>query len=142
MPQPIAYLAFDGNCAEAMRFYEKVLRGKLEMMLTNAESPMADMMPKEAGHRIMHAALALDGDGHLYAGDCPPGMPYQGIHGVMLALSYDSVAEATRVFNELAAGGRVTMPLAPSFWAKAFGMVTDRFGTSWGINGEPIPPTA
>ena len=142
MPQPIAYLAFDGNCAEAMRFYEKVLRGKLEMMLTNAESPMADMMPKEAGHRIMHAALTLDGDGHLYAGDCPPGMPYQGIHGVMLALSYDSVAEATRVFNELAAGGSVTMPLAPSFWAKAFGMVTDRFGTSWGINGEPIPPTA
>ena len=141
MPQPIAYLSFDGNCADAMRFYAKVLPGTLEAMMTNAETPMAEMMPKGAGDRIMHAALALDGDGHLYAGDCPPGVPYGGISGVMLALTYDSVAEATRVFDALADGGRVTMPMAPTFWAKAFGMVTDRFGTPWGINGERIDPT-
>ena len=31
------------------------------------------------------------------------------------------------------------MPLSPTFWAKTFGMVTDKFGVSWAVNGEPIP---
>jgi len=29
------------------------------------------------------------------------------------------------------------MPLGETFWAQAFGMVTDRFGTPWLINGGP-----
>jgi PhnB protein len=135
MPQPIPYLAFDGSCAEAMRFYAKVLGGKLDL-LTFGQSPMAEHTPKDALNRIMHARLALDGNGFLYAGDCPPGMPYQGIHGVSITLNYDAVAEVERVFNALADGGKVTMPLGPTFWAKRFGMVTDKFGCPWIVNGE------
>ncbi|MHB8475833.1 MAG: VOC family protein [Steroidobacteraceae bacterium] len=138
MPQPIPYLAFDGNCADAMRFYAKVLEGKLDM-LTFGQSPMSEQTPKDALNRIMHARLALQGNGSLYAGDCPPGMPYQGIHGVSIALNYDAVALAERVFKALAAdGGKVTMPFGPTFWAKGFGMVTDKFGCPWLVNGEMI----
>src|ERR1700676_5198359 len=108
MPQPIPYLAFDGNCAEAMRFYAKVLDGKLDL-LTFGQSPMAEQTPKDALNRIMHARLALDGNGSLYAGDCPPSMPYRGIHGVSIALNFDAVAQAERVFNAMADGGQVTM---------------------------------
>jgi len=43
------------------------------------------------------------------------------------------------IFDALADGGRVTMPLAESFWAKAFGMVIDRFGTPWMVNGASAP---
>ena len=75
----------------------------------------------------------------LFAGDPPPGMAFEGMKGVMLALQYDTVAEAHRVFDALSQGGTVTMPLAPAFWAKTFGMLTDRFGVSWAVNGEPIP---
>ena len=59
MPQPIAYLAFNGNCAEAMRFYERALGGKVEVMMSGADSPMAAQIPKEYAYRILHARLAL-----------------------------------------------------------------------------------
>ena len=137
MPQPIPYLAFDGNCAEAMRFYAKVLDGKLDLM-TFGQSPMADQTPKAAVNRIMHARLTLSGNGSLYGGDCPPQMPYQGIHGVSIALNYDTVAQAERAFKALADGGKVTMPFGATFWAKGFGMLTDKFGCPWIVNGEMI----
>jgi PhnB protein len=136
MPQPIPYLAFNGNCAEAVRFYERVLDGKLEILMTGAESPMADQMPKEFANRILHARLALPGGGALYAGDAPPNVPYEGIKGVSITLNYDTAAQAQKVFDALAAGGRVTMPMQSTFWAKTFGMLIDKFGTPWGINGE------
>jgi PhnB protein len=139
MPHPIPYLAFNGNCADAMRFYEGALDGKLEMLMSGADSPMAAQIPKELAHRILHARLALKGGGCLYAGDSPMQMPYTGIHGVSITLQYDTVAEAQKVFEKLSAGGKVTMPLAPTFWAKIFGMLVDRFGTPWIVNGEMLP---
>jgi len=139
MTQAIAYLGFDGNCADAMRFYEKALGGKLEVLMSGAESPMAEQMPKEFAHRILHARLALPGGGLLYAGDTPTNVPYEGIKGVSIAVDYASVAEAEKVFNALAEGGQVTMPMQPAFWARRWGMLIDRFGTPWIVNGEPIP---
>ena len=139
MTQAIAYLGFDGNCADAMRFYEKALGGKLELLMSGADSPMAEQMPKEFRHRIMHARLALPGGGLLYAGDTPANVPYEGIKGVSITVDYATVAEAERVFDALAAGGRVTMPMKQEFWAKRFGMLVDKFGTPWIVNGEPVP---
>ena len=139
MTQAIAYLGFDGNCAEAMRFYEQALGGKLEVLMSGADSPMAEQMPKEFRHRIMHARLALPGGGLLYAGDAPADVPYEGIKGVSITVDYATVAEAERVFDALAAGGRVTMPMQEAFWAKRFGMLVDRFGTPWIVNGELLP---
>jgi PhnB protein len=136
MLHPIPYLSFDGTCAEAMRFYERALGGKLELLMRNADSPFAAQTPKEHANRIIHARLALPGGGSLYAGDCPPQMKYTGIHGVGLALNFDTVAQATAAFDALAEGGAVTMAPQPTFWAKTFGMLTDKFGTPWMVNGE------
>jgi PhnB protein len=138
MPQPIPYLSFNGNCAEAMRYYERVLKGHLQGLMSYGDSPMAAETPKEARGLIMHAYLVWPDGGALMAGDCPPSMPYEPMKGIMLTLSYKTQAEAAAVFNALADGGQITMPLAPTFWAKTFGMVTDRFGLAWGINGEEI----
>lgn len=140
MPHAIPYVSFNGNCAEAMRFYERALGGKLQKMLKGSDTPWADQMPPEMGSRIMHAALELPGGGLLYAGDCAPDMPYEGINGISIALAYDTVAEGDRVFNALLeGGGKVTMPLAATFWAKSFGMLVDRYGVAWMVNGEFIP---
>jgi PhnB protein len=87
----------------------------------------------------VHAGLPLPGGARLMAGDTPPGVPFAAPQGVMLALEYASVDEAHSAFHALAAGGQVTMPLAPTFWAKTFGMLTDRFGVAWAVNGEPQP---
>jgi PhnB protein len=136
MPDLIPYLAFDGNCADAMRFYERALEGTIELMLRLADSPMAAQAPQEFWHRIMHA---LPGGAKLYAGDAMGQVSYQGIHGVSLTLNYGTVAEAHKFFERLADGGKVTMAMAPTFWAKSFGMVTDKFGAHWIVNGELLP---
>ena len=139
MPQPIAYLSFNGNCAEAMRFYERALEGKIEIMMSGADSPMAAQMPKEFAHRILHARLALSDGGLLFAGDAPAHIPYEGIKGVSITLNYDTIAQAQKVFDALAAGGQVTMPMQPAFWAKTWGMLVDKYGTLWIVNGELVP---
>lgn len=139
MPHPIAYLSFPGNCAEAMRFYAQALGGQLDL-ITAAQTPMADQMPPGSGHLIMHARLGLPDGGTLYAGDAMPGMPpYEGIKGVSLTLNYATTAEAQRIFDALSAGGKVGMAMHETFWARSFGMLTDRFGTPWLINGEMKP---
>lgn len=137
--QPIPYLSFDGNCAQAMRFYEKILGGKITTMMSGAQSPMAAQIPKEFADRIMNAQLQLPGGSFLYAGDCPSHIPYEGTKGVSIVLNYDTVEEAEAVFNKLAQGGNVTMPFSPTFWAKKFGMLIDQFGIPWIVNGELVP---
>jgi PhnB protein len=143
MPQPTAYLAFDGNCAEAMRFYEKALNGTLQALMSNGQSPVAARVPPKNHHRILHAYLLLpDGRGALMAGDAMPDQPYEGMKGFSLTLNYDTIAEAEQVFKALSLGAKVCMPMQPAFWAKSWGMLTDRFGTPWIVNGELIPVPA
>jgi PhnB protein len=139
MPFPTAYLAFNGNCAEAMRFYETTLKGKLKAMMSNGDSPMAEHMPKEVHHLILHAYLELPDNGILMAGDAPQHIPYEGMKGFTLALNYVTTLEATEIFNALSVGGQVQMPMQPAFWAKTWGLLTDRFGTPWIVNGEMLP---
>ena len=133
MPQFDCYLFFDGNCAEAMRFYQRTLGGKLDLM-THAESPIASQTPPGSANRIMHARLAIDGRS-LMASDTMPGQPYEGMKNFSVALAYGTAAEAKQVFDLLAEGGRIKMPMQKTFWADAFGMLVDRFGTPWMVNG-------
>jgi PhnB protein len=71
-----------------------------------------------------------------YAGDAPAQLPYAGIKGVSLVMNYPTVTEARRVFQILAEGGSVSMPQQATMWARTSGMLVDRFGTPWIINGE------
>lgn len=136
MPVLDSYLFFNGNCAEAMRFYERTLGGKLERMMTYADSPEPDKCPPGAKDLVMHASLVLDGR-TLMASDSAPGYESKPMGGFALSLNYPTAAEAKRVFDALADGGTVTMPMAETFWTGIFGMVTDRFGTPWMVGGAP-----
>jgi PhnB protein len=133
MHQLNTYLFFDGTCADAMRFYERTLGGKLTLM-THAESPMAAQTPPGSADRIMHARLDFDG-GMLMASDSMAGQPYEGMKGFSLSLIYPTAAEGRRMFDALAQGGRIIMPIEKTFWAEAFGMLVDRFGTPCMVNG-------
>ena len=82
----------------------------------------------------VHARLLLDGRA-LMASDTPVGQPHPGMNGFALSLNYPAPAEARRVFDALAAGGKVTMPMQKTFWSEAYGMLTDRFGTPWMVGG-------
>jgi PhnB protein len=95
---------------------------------------MGGETPPSMAERIMHARLAIDGRA-LMASDAMIGQPYDGMKGFSLSLVYPTPAEAQRVFDALADGGKVTMPMQKTFWAEAFGMLTDRFGVHWMVNG-------
>ena len=109
MHQLNAYLFFDDNCADAMRFYERTLGGKLDL-ITHAQSPMAGQTPPESADKIMHARLTFDG-GMLMASDWMSDQPYAGMHGFSLSLIYPTAAEARRMFDVLGEGGKVTIKL-------------------------------
>jgi PhnB protein len=90
--------------------------------------------PEGAADRIMHGCLLVDGRA-LMASDTVPKYPHQGNKGFAVSLGYPSAAEARKAFDALAEGGTVTMPIEKTFWAEAFGMLTDRFGIPWMIGG-------
>ncbi|HEX7089137.1 MAG TPA: VOC family protein [Longimicrobiales bacterium] len=130
----ITYLSFDGDCAEAFRFYEKVLGGKIEMLMTFGDSPMAGQVGPEWQNRVMHAHLVVDG-GAIMGGDAPPGS-YARPTSFCVNVQVDSAEEAERIFHAFAEGGQITMPLEKTFWAERFGMLVDRYGVPWMINGS------
>lgn len=136
MAQLNPYLIFNGNCAAAMRFYEQTLGGKLDPLLTYGQSPMADQSPPELQDRVMHSRLTFDG-GVLMASDAHA-EPASSMDGFFVSLFYSTKAEAKRVFDALANDGKVAMPLEKTFWSEAFGMVVDRFGTPWMVQGPMV----
>ena len=135
----IAYLSFDGRCAEALDFYAAALGGRKTMQLTYGEAPPAPDCPPPSDEwkdRIMHARIEACGL-TLMGSDMPPGMPFEGYKGFSLSISVQDTAAGERYFKALADGGQVTMPYSATFWSPGFGMLVDRFGVPWMVNSEP-----
>ena len=128
------YLNFNGTCEAAFKFYEKVLGGKIEAMMTYGGSPMADQTQPEWRNKIMHARMTV-GDKMLMASDAPPDR-YEAMKGIMVTLGIDEPGEAERIFHALSENGTVQMPIQETFWAARFGMLVDKFGTPWMVNCE------
>lgn len=128
------YLNFAGNCREAFTFYHQVLGGNLDLM-TFGDSPMAGQMPPGSEDQVIHCALTIDGQ-MLMASDCGPEQ-YEKASGTWVTLGVNSTDEAKRIWEAFTEGGQVVMPLEPTFWSPAFGMVRDRFGIPWMISTHP-----
>jgi len=126
------YLTFNGQCEAAFKFYEQCLGGKIVMMMPHGESPMAEQTPEEWRNKILYAQLTI-GDIVLMGSDSPPDY-FEKPQGFSVNLQFEDIAEAERVFQALAEGGTVRMPLQETFWAKRFGMFIDRFGIPWMVN--------
>ena len=126
------YLNFDGDCGPAFRFYAEVLGGTIGFMQTFGDSPMADELPADKRDHVVHARLDI-GDQVLMGSDSPGQYEKPQGFGVSLGVTPD---EAERIFPALADGGTVQMPLQETYWSKRFGVVTDRYGTPWIVNGE------
>jgi PhnB protein len=133
MPVLDSYLFFNGNCADAMRFYERTLGGKTEMSMTYAQAPDPAQCPPGAQDRIMHTSMLI-GERRLMASDTPDAQS-KPMQGFALSLTYPTAQEGRRVFEALAEGAQVMMPFGKTFWAEGFGMLTDRFGTPWMVAG-------
>lgn len=132
------YLFYNDNCEAAFKFYEKVLGGKIEMMLRADEGP-ADMKPGPGREKlIMHARMSIGGH-ILMASDSPP-EHFHKPQGFSVSLTISDPAEAERKFNALAEGGSLNMPFGKTFFSKGFGMCIDQFGIPWMVN-SPLEGT-
>ncbi|HEY4583287.1 MAG TPA: VOC family protein [Lysobacter sp.] len=136
--QLVPDLAFDGDCREAFEFYRDALDGEIVFSMTVGESPMAAQMPPESHGHLMHVELRA-GAAALMGADMQPGCGdgQAGTAGCV-SIMLDSVEEAERVWARLSQGATVGMPLEPTFWATRFGMLTDRFGKAWMVNGPAV----
>jgi PhnB protein len=129
-PTLTPYLNFNGNTAEAIRFYQSVLGGELTLQ-TFGEAGMAKK-PEEKD-RVVHATLKNDLFSFM-ASDGHPDRPVifgDNIHMSLMGSEGDKLPE---FFNKLSQGGKVHMPLAKQFWGDTFGMLTDKFGVHWMVN--------
>ncbi len=131
------YLFFTNTCREAMTRYQEILGGELEIMAVgDMPAGEAEQMPFEApADMVVHAALTF-GDGDLLMASDDPTGDGSGVRGAALALTFGDQAEARRVFDALAEGGEIQMPLGPTFWSPLFGSGVDRFGVAWMVDVE------
>jgi PhnB protein len=126
------HLNFNGECEEALRFYEKCLDGKITLMLPYEGTPVADHVPAAWRNKILHSELSI-GDDRLTGADVPP-EHYEKPQGFSVTLNIKDPADSERIFHALEENGTVQMPLQETFWAARFGMLIDRFGIPWMIN--------
>jgi PhnB protein len=126
------YLFYDGNCEAAVKFYEKTLGAKVEMLLRNEDAPESDPAPPERKKKIMHVRISIDGQ-VLMASDAPPDH-FHKPQGFAISLTVTDPAEAERKFKAISEGGNVGMPFGKTFFSKGFGMCVDQFGIPWMVN--------
>jgi PhnB protein len=130
------YVNFAGKCAEAFRFYEKHLGGRIDMMMTHGQAPDQSQVKPEWKDAVLHARIAIGGT-ELMGADIPAAEPMRSAY---LSLSVDSDTDAERIFAALSDGGQVFMSMQETFFATRFAQLRDRFGINWMIMRERPQP--
>ncbi len=128
------YLNFDGKAEEAFKFYQSIFGGELYVQKMS-EAPGTENLPENEKDYVMHAALPI-GSNTLMASDCLKSQGHELNIGNNNYLSFapDTREDADRIFNTLAEGGSIEMPMQEMFWGDYFGSLKDRFGVQWMIN--------
>ena len=127
------YLLFRGECREAFEFYHSVLGGTMVTMMAHRGSPAEAHVPEEWKDKILHARLEIDGYA-LMASDGTPGRQ-SAAGGFNVSITMETIEQAERTYAALSEGARqITMAMGETFWAKRFGMFTDRFGVPWMVS--------
>lgn len=127
--QLVSYLNFDGNAAEAMRYYQEVFGGELTI------ATFADFgVPGMPAEGTMHAALTTP-DFTVMASDAMAGDAAKwGGARVFLAFMSDEADRLQGWFDRLGGDGVVNQPLTKQVWGDMYGALTDKFGLEWMFN--------
>jgi PhnB protein len=133
MKEVNAYLIFNGNCREAMAFYQKCLGGDLRV---TTFGDMPGNIPPEAKALIAHARIVEGGGPILMASDNMGAPPVAHGENFFVSIACDSSQETEKLFGALSANGKIKMPPQETSWAERFTIFTDQFGINWMINCE------
>lgn len=125
------YLFFGGRCQEALDFYSKALGAQIDLVMLFKDSPQPPppgVLQPGFEQKVMHSSFRI-GDNVIMASDgCNDDA---GFKGFSLSLVLPTMVEVENAFDALAEYGTVNMALAPTFWSKMYGMLTDKFGVQW-----------
>ncbi|MFZ2314411.1 MAG: VOC family protein [Gammaproteobacteria bacterium] len=127
----IPYLFFNGNCREAINFYQQCFGGELELV-TYGDAPKDARVQEAANNEIMHASLTK-GTCALMASDWPSNGANQG-NNVQLSINCETMLEIETLFDKLSSEGKIVQPLSDTFWGARFGMLIDKYGIHWMLN--------
>lgn len=125
------YLIFSGQCEDALAFYKSALGATIDMVLRFSDHPdpaALDQLPPGFENKIMHCEFKVGSLSVMASDGCGETARRGGFH---LAMRVPAAADADRVFNALAEGGAVNMPLGETFFSPRYGQVTDRFNVGW-----------
>lgn len=135
------YLNFPGNTEEAFLFYKSVFKTtfngpgiqRFGDLPADANQPPVDDSVK---NMVLHVELPTLANHILMGTDAPKEMGFTVTQGnnMHISLEPETRAEAKRIFDELSAGGTISMPLQDMFWGAYFGSFTDKFGINWMVN--------
>lgn len=134
MTQINAYLSFNGNCREAMLFYQECLGGELNVQ-TIAETPLAAQCPEGLQHQVMHSMLAGP-DWVLMGSDMGGKDAFNTGSDITLSINNDNEKEIREIFKRLSQGGNIYEDLSEKPWGALFGALTDKFGKRWMFNSD------
>lgn len=136
-----AYLSFNGNCEEAFNFYKSVFGGEFPHIARYGEMPSDNpecSVPESEQNKIMHISLPISSETVLMGADASEAFgpaPTIG-NNIALSIATSTQEEADKIFNGLAEGGTIAMPMAKTFWNSYFGMLIDKFGINWMVSYE------
>ncbi|MCB0494052.1 MAG: VOC family protein [Cyclobacteriaceae bacterium] len=124
-----AYLTFNGNCREAMTFYQQCLGGDLNLQ-TIKDSPMAEQLPDTMRDCILHSTLT-NGNFILMGSDMVGADGLQKGNAISLLIDCNTEEELREYYNSLSVNGTATHPIENTFWGALFGGLTDQYGHHW-----------
>ena len=141
MAQINPYLNFPGTTEEAFNFYRSVFGGEFATFMRFSDTPEGGKVPPSVQNKIMHVALPIGNGNILMASDAPSEMGFSVTEGnnIYICISPDSKEEAEKLFNGLAAGGKINQPLQEMFWGAIYGDLTDKYGIKWMVNYQQKP---
>lgn len=130
----IPYITFDGNCEEAVNFYQSAIGGESQI-LRYGDAPANPDFPisEEMKNRVLHAELRKDGHLIRFA-DNFPGTPFSQGNAISFALELPAEEETRKTFTSLSEGGQIEMDLQKTFFSPLYAKFTDKFGVRWQLN--------
>lgn len=130
----IPYFVFNGNCEEAVKFYEKVLGGQAQILRMGDAPPNPNFqVPEHAKHLVLHAELRKDGHVIRFSDNCNGG-PFSTGNNISFSLEFDTAEETKAMFDALSEGGQVEMEPQKTFFSPLYCKFTDKFGMAWQLN--------
>lgn len=129
----LPYLAFSGECQEAINFYAKCLNAEVTKRISFEDAKMD--IPTSYRSKLQHAEVKGKGV-HFFAYDAAPDTPLNNGNKIHMSVDVNDAKEAEKIFNELSSGGQINEPFNEKHWGALYGRCTDKFGVHWMVNSD------